>query len=199
MSPNRGRTCELCYKTSNDFQVIGEITREILDVLLLKIDNPSNNELVICASCEDNVHKFFEFKSVCLYTEDRMVPLIRTMDNMKLNVVEDLKSTPDPKICLSCRTSLENYYRFMTKCLVSQINRTECHSLEECFNIKSEELIIKMDEDVCDRDENSTENPDINSYECKPNSKTSHVTIKQGSYQGISKIKVEHPDGRRVN
>ncbi|KAJ8933320.1 hypothetical protein NQ318_011673 [Aromia moschata] len=193
------KACKLCFKESKDFQVVEEIIREILDVLLLKIDFSLNEESVVCERCADSIYKFFEFKSVCLYSEDHMVPFIRTMKGMKVDIVEvaylkenpgaatlsdsddaicrlclkrdrcvdlnifsenvvddilakcipevDMKSTRDPKICLSCQTSLLNYYQFVTECLAKQENIVE-HDDQEA--IKSDELDIKTEEEECD-------------------------------------------------
>ncbi|KAJ8940208.1 hypothetical protein NQ318_010708 [Aromia moschata] len=60
----------------------------MLDVLLLKIDFSLNEDYVICESCADSIYTFFDFKSVCLYSEDRMVPFFRTMNGMKVDIVE---------------------------------------------------------------------------------------------------------------
>ncbi|KAJ8937104.1 hypothetical protein NQ318_013062 [Aromia moschata] len=197
------RACKLCFKESKDFQVVDEFIREILDYLLLKIDFSLNKDYVICDSCADSIYTFFEFKSFCLYSEDHMVPFIRTMNGMKVDIVEvayltensgaanisnsddavcrlclkkdrcvdlnilkenfgediiakclpelDIKSTRDPKICLSCQTSLVNYYEFVTKCLIKQENIVDYDDREACSVIKSEELDIKMEVEECDR------------------------------------------------
>ncbi|KAJ8940183.1 hypothetical protein NQ318_010683 [Aromia moschata] len=60
---------------------------------------------------------------------------------------DDIKSTRDPKICLSCQTSLLNYYQFMTECLAKQENIMECEDREV---IKLEELDIKTEDDEWD-------------------------------------------------
>ncbi|KAJ8934314.1 hypothetical protein NQ318_002905 [Aromia moschata] len=80
--------CKLCFKESKDFQVSEEIKQEILNVLPLKIDFSLNEDYMICERCADCIDTFFEFKSVCLYTEDRMAPFIRTMDGMEVDIVE---------------------------------------------------------------------------------------------------------------
>ncbi|KAJ8948546.1 hypothetical protein NQ318_000086 [Aromia moschata] len=79
---------KLCFKESKDFQVIDEIIREILDVLLLKIDFALNEDSVVCESCADSINTFFKFKSVCLCSEGRLVPFIRAMNGMKVDIVE---------------------------------------------------------------------------------------------------------------
>ncbi|KAJ8939360.1 hypothetical protein NQ318_012041, partial [Aromia moschata] len=156
-----------------------------------------NKDSIICASCAYNIHMFLEFKSVCLYIEDRIARLVRTMDSTKVDVIEvmylkentddtttnpgddicrlclrkghcvdlntineefaediaakcipevDFTVSRDPKICLHCRTSLENYYRFVTKCLVNQKGMTKCSELDPCLDIKLEEIDIKMED-----------------------------------------------------
>ncbi|KAJ8939568.1 hypothetical protein NQ318_014132 [Aromia moschata] len=92
------RVCQLCFKATKDFQAIEENLREILDVLLLKID---------------------------------------------------IKFSRDPKICLSCQTTLVNYYQFVTKCLVKQENTEECDDRDACLAIKSEVFDIKTEEEEC--------------------------------------------------
>ncbi|KAJ8934992.1 hypothetical protein NQ318_002830 [Aromia moschata] len=111
------KACKLCFKNSKDFQVIGEIIREILDVLLLKNANhfkdfSLNEDYLICENCAESIYTFFEFKSVCLYSEDHTVPFIRTMNGMELDIVEvaylkenpgaDTTSNPDNAICRLC-------------------------------------------------------------------------------------------------
>ncbi|KAJ8935731.1 hypothetical protein NQ318_010581, partial [Aromia moschata] len=81
------KACKLCFKESKDFQVIEENIREILDAVL-KIDFSLNEDYVICERCADSIYTFSEFKSACLYSEDRMLPFIRTMNGMKVDIVE---------------------------------------------------------------------------------------------------------------
>ncbi|KAJ8937202.1 hypothetical protein NQ318_005968, partial [Aromia moschata] len=106
------KVCKLCLKASNDFQVIDKVTREIVDVLVLKIDFSLNEEYVTCESCANSIYTFFNFKSMCLNSEDRMAPFIRTMNGMEVDIVEVayLKensgaatiSNPNNAICRFC-------------------------------------------------------------------------------------------------
>ncbi|KAJ8948544.1 hypothetical protein NQ318_000084 [Aromia moschata] len=68
------KACKLCLKESKDFQVIEKIIREVPEVLLLKTDFALNKESVVCESCANNINTFFEFKSVCLFSQGRMAP-----------------------------------------------------------------------------------------------------------------------------
>ncbi|KAJ8936412.1 hypothetical protein NQ318_008524, partial [Aromia moschata] len=82
------KACKLCSKNSKDFQVIEEIIREKLDVLLLKMDFSLNEEYVICESCADSIYTFYKFKSICLYSRDDEVPFIKTMNGMDVAIVK---------------------------------------------------------------------------------------------------------------
>ncbi|KAJ8938088.1 hypothetical protein NQ318_021762, partial [Aromia moschata] len=66
------KACKLCFKESEDFQVIEENIREILDVLLLKIDFSITEDYIMCESCVDNL----------------LAPFIRTMNSMEVDIVE---------------------------------------------------------------------------------------------------------------
>ncbi|KAJ8937199.1 hypothetical protein NQ318_005965, partial [Aromia moschata] len=83
-------------------------------VLCLKtlMDFPINEDYVICESCVNSIYTFLEFKSVCLYTENRMVPFTRTINGMEVDIVEVVYSrensngatinNPDDAICRLC-------------------------------------------------------------------------------------------------
>ncbi|KAJ8935762.1 hypothetical protein NQ318_000235, partial [Aromia moschata] len=258
------KACKLCFKESKDFQVIEENIREILDVLLLKIDFSLNEEYVICERCADSIYTFFEFKSVCLYSEDLMFPFIQNMNGMKVDLVEviylmenpgaatisdsddavcrlclkkdrcvdlndlnenfaddivakcipeltqardkfeyfprvwfryvddmlaDIKSTRDPKICLSCQTSLLNYYQFVTECLAKQENIVERDDREA---IKSEELDIKTEEEECDSAIPS-EDSEIKSFVDRSyQQETNHASVNWDPNQNGNEIKLEY-------
>ncbi|KAJ8933319.1 hypothetical protein NQ318_011672 [Aromia moschata] len=87
----------------------------------------------------------------------------------------DIKSTRDPKICLSCQTYLLNYYKFVTECLAKQENIMECDDQEA---IKSEELDIKTEEEECD-----------GSYK----QETNHTSVNWDPNQNDNEIKLEFP------
>ncbi|KAJ8937102.1 hypothetical protein NQ318_013060 [Aromia moschata] len=248
------KACKLCFKESKDFQVIEENIREKLDVLLLKIDFSLNEDYVICERCAYSIYTFFEFKSVCLYSEDLMLPFIQNMNGMKVDIVEvvylmenpgaatvsdsddavcrlclkrdrcvdlndfsenfaddilakcipevDIKSTRDPKICLSCQTSLLNYYQFGTECLAKQENIVERDDREA---IKSEELDIKMEEEECDGNTDNTvslinssaipsEDTEVKSFVDRSyQQETNHTSVNWDPNQNGNEIKLEYP------
>ncbi|KAJ8938274.1 hypothetical protein NQ318_004947 [Aromia moschata] len=250
--------CKFCLKASNNFQVIEEIKRKIVDDLLSKIDFSVNEDYVMCESCADSIYTFFKFKSACLHTEDRMAPFIRTMNGMKVDIVElaylkensddttnnsgdaicrlclkrdrcvdlnvfngnfaediiakcvpevDIKSTRDPKVCLSCQTSLINYYQFVNKCLVKQENIIENQDRKAWLAVKSEELDIKM-EDECDRNRSTNlslihssvmpEDTEIKYFEGNSyNQETNPKSIKRDPSQSFE-LEMEYPKSHNL-
>ncbi|KAJ8938087.1 hypothetical protein NQ318_021761 [Aromia moschata] len=124
--------------------------------------------------------------------------------------IPDIKSTRDPKICLSCQTTLRNYYQFVTKCLVKQENIVEWHDQEACLAIKSEELDIKTEEEECDRNTynsisliNSSamlsENNEIKSFMDKSyNQEKIHTSIKSDPNQNGDEREMEYPKDHKL-
>ncbi|KAJ8939370.1 hypothetical protein NQ318_012051 [Aromia moschata] len=119
----------------------------------------------------------------------------------------DIKSTRDPKICLSCQTSLLNYYQFVTECLVKQENIMECDDQEI---IKSEELDIKMEEEECDGNTDNTislinsnvilpEDTDIKSFVDRSyKHETNHTSVNWDPNQNGNEIKLEYPEDHKL-
>ncbi|KAJ8940188.1 hypothetical protein NQ318_010688 [Aromia moschata] len=222
-------------------------------VLTLK-DFSLNEEYVICESCADSIYTFFEFKSVCLYSEDHMVPFIRTMNGTEVDIIEvaylkenpsaatvsdsndavcrlclkrdrcvdlnvfsqnfadnivakcipevDIKSTRDPKICLSCQTSLLNYYQFITECLAKQENIMECDDRKA---IKSEELDIKTEEEECDGNTDEERMRcllkvlEIKSYvDISYKQEKNHKFVNWDPNQNGNEIKLEYPKDHKL-
>ncbi|KAJ8940192.1 hypothetical protein NQ318_010692, partial [Aromia moschata] len=244
------KACKLCFKESKGFQVIEENMREIVDVMSLKIDFSLNEDYVICEKCADSIYTFSEFKSACLYSENRMLPFIRTMNGLKVDIVEvvylmenpgaatlsdsddaicrlclkrdhcvdlkrfqpefcrryscqmysrsyvlDIRSTRDPKICLSCQTSLLNYYQFVTECLAKQENIMECDDQEA---IKSEELDIKTEEEEYDG-VILPEDTEIKSFVDRSyKQETNHTSVNWDPNQNGNEINLEYPEDHKL-
>ncbi|KAJ8934315.1 hypothetical protein NQ318_002906, partial [Aromia moschata] len=118
-----------------------------------------------------------------------------------------IKSTRDPKICLSCQTSLLNYYQFVTECLVKRENKVECNERKV---IKSEELSIKTEEEECDGNTGngaslinssvmSSESPEIKSFvDSSYKQETNHSSIKWDPNQDGNEIKLEYPENNEL-
>ncbi|KAJ8935764.1 hypothetical protein NQ318_000237 [Aromia moschata] len=88
------KACKLCLKASNDLQ-----------------DFSLNEDYFICESCADSIYTFFEFKSMCLDSEDGMSRFSGTLNGMEVDIVkinEYLKensggiSSSDDAICRLC-------------------------------------------------------------------------------------------------
>ncbi|KAJ8937991.1 hypothetical protein NQ318_015488 [Aromia moschata] len=255
------KACNLCLKVSNDIQVIDKITREILDVLLLKIDFSLNEDYLICERCSDSIYTFFEFKSMCLDSEDGISSFSGTLNGMEVDIVKmneylkensggisssddaicrlclkrnrcvdlnmlnessgeditakcipeiDIDFARDPKICLSCQTTLVNFYRFATKCLVKQEDTVGCNDQETCLAIKSEELDIKTEEEDCDSNTNNSLSPSHSSVELSEvtqiqpfvdktyNQQTNQTSTNSDPYKNGHEIKMENPKDHQL-
>ncbi|KAJ8947438.1 hypothetical protein NQ314_008597 [Rhamnusium bicolor] len=67
------KICRLCFKTCYIFQALKEMTREMLDMLLLKINLSISEEPIICTKCAETLKNIFDFKSACFCTRDCIV------------------------------------------------------------------------------------------------------------------------------
>ncbi|KAJ8964606.1 hypothetical protein NQ314_004755 [Rhamnusium bicolor] len=76
------KICRFCLKICYNFQAIEEMTRKMLDMLLLK-NLSISEEPVICNKCEDTLKKFFDFKSACFYTRDCIVHFVKKCKECK--------------------------------------------------------------------------------------------------------------------
>ncbi|KAJ8909560.1 hypothetical protein NQ315_015550 [Exocentrus adspersus] len=81
--------CVVCCKTCSkrNFQETGEVTNEILDILLLVRDQTRVEGPVMCLKCSEKVNIIFEFKSACLYVEDFITPFVNTGNRIDLKEV----------------------------------------------------------------------------------------------------------------
>ncbi|KAJ8927039.1 hypothetical protein NQ314_020540, partial [Rhamnusium bicolor] len=152
MKTREDEPCRLCLKTFCDqnYEEMGEITKEILDVLLLK-NLDITKESAMCRSCAENLEKSFEFKATCLYTEDYIVPFLRSKKETKLdlrkvymNQKKNLRSVDisrDQKICRlcldlvtsECFTSLSEIKNDMLKKHMPELV-SNCYSLSNINN-----------------------------------------------------------------
>ncbi|KAJ8940194.1 hypothetical protein NQ318_010694 [Aromia moschata] len=119
----------------------------------------------------------------------------------------DIKSTRDPKICLSCQTSLLKYYQFVTECLAKQENIMECDDQEA---IKSEELDIKTEEEECDGNTGngvslinssvmSSESTEIKSFvDISNKQETNHKSVNWDPNQNGNEIKLEYTEDHKL-
>ncbi|XP_023312435.1 zinc finger protein 92-like [Anoplophora glabripennis] len=81
--------CRLCINSvdNDSCQVIGEALKDVLEIVLPKLNLDERNKHFICEACSIKLFDAFNFKSSCIETEDIIFPYI---DVSKVSVV-DLK------------------------------------------------------------------------------------------------------------
>ncbi|XP_023312414.1 uncharacterized protein LOC108904321, partial [Anoplophora glabripennis] len=122
MSGVQETLCELCLKTVtvNGFEVIDNVTRDILDVLLLKLKFDSEGKEVICNVCRRKLNAAFEFKATCLKTDYAIIPYVDCEKMLQLDIKdvytkektnESMDISDGQKICRLCMEPVESEYR----------------------------------------------------------------------------------------
>ncbi|XP_018577576.1 zinc finger protein 431-like [Anoplophora glabripennis] len=86
MGDSKAIFCRLCNNpvSKGNFTVIDEATREILRTVSLNLDLDDNNEHVMCSTCSVKLYSVFDFKSTCLYVEDKIANYV----NPKVSFVD---------------------------------------------------------------------------------------------------------------
>ncbi|KAJ8967145.1 hypothetical protein NQ314_003060, partial [Rhamnusium bicolor] len=112
------KICRLCFnRCDRNFEAIEEITINILDVLLIKINVVVSEEPVMCTNCAEIVQNSFEFKSTCLYTHNYIVPFVNEKENSKLDLREiylfkkgheDIEVSKADTVCGFCMSLLKS-------------------------------------------------------------------------------------------
>ncbi|XP_018568989.1 zinc finger autosomal protein-like [Anoplophora glabripennis] len=115
-------SCKLCLKTVTvkGFEVIDNVTRDILDVLLLKLKFDSDGKEVICNVCRRKLNAAFEFKSICLNTDYTIIPYVDCEKMLQLDIrdvytkektSESMDISDSQKICRLCMQPVESEFR----------------------------------------------------------------------------------------
>ncbi|XP_018572410.1 zinc finger protein 366-like [Anoplophora glabripennis] len=112
MGDSKGMFCRFCINTASkgNFTVIDESIREILRTVSPNLDLDDNSEHVMCSTCSVKLYSAFDFKSTCLYVEDKIVTYV----NPKVSFVDlrevyskdhehkPVKVEDNEKICRLC-------------------------------------------------------------------------------------------------
>ncbi|XP_023312346.1 uncharacterized protein LOC108911117 [Anoplophora glabripennis] len=112
-------SCRLCLKniTDESYEVVDNIIRDTLDVLLLKLKFHSESKEVICNVCRRKLNSASEFKSMCLNTDNTIIPYVDSEKMIQLDLrqvyVQEKKSelVCSQKICRLCIHLVESEYR----------------------------------------------------------------------------------------
>ncbi|XP_023311816.1 uncharacterized protein LOC108912552 isoform X2 [Anoplophora glabripennis] len=112
-------SCKLCLKTVG-FEVINNVIRDSLDVLLLKLKFDSEGKEVICNVCRRKLNAAFEFKATCLKTDYAIIPYVDCEKMLQLDIrdvytkektSESMDISDGHKICRLCMEPVESEFR----------------------------------------------------------------------------------------
>ncbi|XP_018576763.1 uncharacterized protein LOC108915267 [Anoplophora glabripennis] len=115
-------SCKLCLETVTvkGFEVIDNVTRDTLDVLLLKLKFDSDDKEVICNVCRRKLNAAFEFKATCLKTDYAIIPYVDCEKMLQLDIrdvytkqktSESMDISDGQKICRLCMHPVESEFR----------------------------------------------------------------------------------------
>ncbi|KAJ8948487.1 hypothetical protein NQ318_000024 [Aromia moschata] len=103
--------CRFCLKTIEKPLPIDEKVKEIIEILMLKLDLRISPEHVMCYGCAETLKTALDFKSACIYTEDCLYPFIEGKNETRLDLWEiyfkvndskDVVSVEGREVCRFC-------------------------------------------------------------------------------------------------
>ncbi|XP_018562357.1 zinc finger protein 415-like [Anoplophora glabripennis] len=144
-------SCRFCLKTVIDesFEVINNIIRDILDVLLLKLKFDSEGKEVICNVCRGKLHAALEFKSACLKTDYTIIPYLDCEKMLQLDIrdvyttektSESMDISDGQKICRLCMEPVDSEFRCICE---EELEAIEKLAPELIINIVKDPVICK--------------------------------------------------------
>ncbi|XP_018577105.2 hunchback-like protein [Anoplophora glabripennis] len=144
-------SCMLCLKTVtvNGFEVIDDVTRDTLDVLLLKLKFDSNGKEVICNVCRRELNAAFEFKSTCLNTDYTIIPHVDCEKMLQLDIrdaymkektSESMDISDGQRICRLCMDPVEGEFRCIRE---EELEAIEKLAPEMNINIIKDPVVCK--------------------------------------------------------
>ncbi|XP_018576874.1 uncharacterized protein LOC108915345 [Anoplophora glabripennis] len=119
---SKGKLCKLCFNnvSNGNFTLIDESTREILKTVSLYLDLDNNYKHAVCSNCSVKLYSAFNFKSTCLYLEEKIasyvIPEKVTFVNLREVYLKEhensfmVKMEDDQKICRLCLQLINEEY-----------------------------------------------------------------------------------------
>ncbi|XP_023312534.1 uncharacterized protein LOC108915960 [Anoplophora glabripennis] len=131
MSNVKETSCRLCLKniTDKSFEVVDNIIRDILDVLLLKLKFDNKSKEVICNVCRRKLNAAFEFKSTCLNSDKIIIPYVDREKMLQLDFREVYMQEKkkelvfSQKICRLCMQPVESEFRCISELELEAIEK----------------------------------------------------------------------------
>ncbi|XP_018576276.1 zinc finger protein 836-like [Anoplophora glabripennis] len=144
-------SCKLCLKTVTvkGFEVIDDVTRDTLDVLLLKLKFDAEGKEFICNVCRRKLNAAFEFKSTCLKTHYTIIPYVDCEKMLQLDIrdvytkektSESVHISDGQKICRLCMEPVESELRCICQ---EELEAIEKLAPEMNINIIKDPVVCK--------------------------------------------------------
>ncbi|XP_018567548.1 zinc finger protein 569-like [Anoplophora glabripennis] len=145
--------CRLCLKVISDdqFEEIEEATRNMFGFLLLNLDFDNSNKHIICNDCSLQVREAYEFKSMCLYTDNTIIPHVDYETECSVDLREIyIKETEDKqlmnklnvdhKVCRLCMQLTNSEFMSIHKL---EVDMMEKYIPEINFSVVKDPIICK--------------------------------------------------------
>ncbi|XP_023310306.1 uncharacterized protein LOC111691528 [Anoplophora glabripennis] len=144
-------SCKLCLKTVTvkGFEVIDNVTRNTLDVLLLKLKLDSEGKDVICNVCRSKLNTAFEFKSTCLKNDYAIIPYVDCEKMLQLDIRDvytkektskSMDISDSRRICRLCMEPVESEFRSIRE---EELEAIEKLAPEMNINIIKDPVVCK--------------------------------------------------------
>ncbi|XP_023312144.1 zinc finger protein 729-like, partial [Anoplophora glabripennis] len=151
MSDVKESSCRLCIKSIIDtnFEVVDNVIRDILDVLLPKLKFDNENKEVICSVCRRKLYAALEFKSACLKTDYTIIPYLDCEKMLQLDIrdvytkektSESMDISDSQKICRLCMEPVDSEFRCIRE---EELEAIEKLAPELIINIVKDPVICK--------------------------------------------------------
>ncbi|CAG9814762.1 unnamed protein product [Phaedon cochleariae] len=107
------KVCGFCLIKGSQYEIIENLLKDLLDTLLIPLDFTTLKEPISCKECVKQLHELFNFKTLCLYTEDALIPFLEKnngeVSQLNLESVYSVnkllrctKTGEKPQICRLC-------------------------------------------------------------------------------------------------
>ncbi|XP_023313002.1 zinc finger Y-chromosomal protein-like, partial [Anoplophora glabripennis] len=148
MTDVKETSCRLCLKNITDgtFEVMNDIFRDILHVLLLKLKFDDESKEVICNICRRKLNTALKFKSTCLNTDNTVIQYADSEKMLQLELrevyMQEKKSelVCSRKICRLCMQPVEREFRCISE---DELQAIEKLIPEMYINIIKDSVVCK--------------------------------------------------------
>ncbi|CAG9820620.1 unnamed protein product [Phaedon cochleariae] len=131
MGNSKENICRICFTKIKDnlYKFIEDIHKEMLEVVVKKLDWELSVDPVICEECITKLHDSFSFKSNCIYVEDFLTPYITEQKHEYLKDERKKEDDNEREKTFILDIPLQNEHRLCRLC-IAPIAGNEIHLSE---------------------------------------------------------------------